>query len=360
MDSPTFSNPSPAQRGATDDKRQVISVDITDDLAGVNKKSVALTVTVRNTTYMVANKDLTFNDIGGGVSASIALDDVEDETSERSPRIDADEDTVVGWQVTASDNAGNRATSDAVADEDGKDETQGDQSYTFNVDGQKAALDKAYTGDWFDTVDERVEGDRFLGADKYMDGASRSTSVRVVFDERLDGATVSADDFTVDGSTPTAADWYGEGETGVDEDDIAQSVFLTVDAMAADATPVVELVGAVSDKAGNTTTSGTKTASDGIAPSATLSVDKALSDKKVGVTVSTDERIRTLSPTLHLWISDALDSGFTALDETDKFIVGLEDKNDPDSQLVLRDMGGQCGGLRRRIGKRSRDIPHPE
>ena len=174
VDPPTFSNPSPAQTGATDDKRQVISVDITDDLAGVNKKSVALTVTVRNTTYMVANKDLTFNDIGGGVSVSIALDDVEDETSERSPRIDADEDTVIRWQVTASDNAGNRATSDAVADEDGKDETQDDQPYTFNVDGQKAALDKAYTGDWFDTVDERVEGDRFLGADKYLEGASRS------------------------------------------------------------------------------------------------------------------------------------------------------------------------------------------
>ena len=115
-----------------------------------------------------------------------------------------------------------------------------------------------------------------------------------------------------------------------------------MDAMAADATPVVELVGAVSDKAGNTATSGTLTASDGIAPSATLSVDKALSDKKVGVTVSTDERIRTLSPTLHLWISDALDSGFTALDETDKFIVGVEDKTDPDSQLVLRDMAGNA------------------
>ena len=82
---------------------------------------------------------------------------------------------------------------------------------------------RVYTGDWFDTVAERVEGDRFLGADKYLPGASNKPSVRVVFDERLDGATVSADDFSVDGAAPTAAQWYGEGETGVDEDDIGKA-----------------------------------------------------------------------------------------------------------------------------------------
>ena len=141
------------------------------------------------------------------------------------------------------------------------------------------------------------------------------------------------------GTEPTAAECYSEGKTGGD-DDIAQSVFLTVPAMDSDAIPVVELVGAVSDKAGNSTSSGTQTASDGIAPSPTLSVNKALSDKKVTVTVSTDERIRTLSPTLNLYVSDALDSGIKALDETDTFTVGYEDENDDTSQLVLRDSDG--------------------
>ena len=339
VDAPTFSSPSPAHRGATDDDDQLISVNITDDLAGVDEKSVKLSVTVRNAVYSVPNSDLDFEDIDGGVRVSIFLDDVEDDNG-RSPRIDPDEETQIKWYVTAADDAGNSTRSDAVADVDGESDTQGKQDYTFKVDGESAGLNRAYTGDWFDTVDERVEGDRRLGVENYLPGTSRDTSVRAVFNESLDCTTVSADDFTVGGTEPTAAECYSEGKTGGDDDDIAQSVFLTVPAMASDATPVVELVGAVSDKAGNSTSSGTQTASDGIAPSPTLSVNKTLSDKKVTVTVSTDERIRTLSPTLNLYVSDALDSGITALDETDTFTVGYEDEDDDTSQLVLRDSDG--------------------
>ena len=337
-DAPTFSNPSPAHRGATDDDDQLISVDITDDLAGVGEKSVKLSVTVRNADYPVPNSDLDFEDIDGGVRVSIALGDVEDANG-RSPRIDPDEETQIRWYVTAADTAGNSTRSDAVVDVDGESDTQGKQDYNFDVDGESAGLNRAYTGDWFDTVDERVEGDRRLGVENYLPGVSRDTSVRAVFNEALDCTTVSPDDFTVGGTEPTAAECYSEGKTGGD-DDIAQSVFLTVPAMDSDATPEVELVGAVSDKAGNSTSSGTQTASDGIAPSPTLSVNKTLSDKKVTVTVSTDERIRTLSPTLNLYVSDALDSGIKALDETDTFTVGYEDEDDATSQLVLRDSDG--------------------
>ena len=341
VDPPSFSSPSPAHRGATDDRRQDIFVDITDDLAGVNEDSVQFIVVVRNASYDVANDDLTFVEIGGGVRASIALDDVEDQDTERSPNIDADEDTEIQWRVTAADNAGNRSTSDAVADVDGEDDTQGDQDYTFNVDGQSAGLNRAYTGDWFDTVDELVKGDRRLGVNVYLPGASRNTSVRAIFNEELDCTTVSADDFTVAGTEPTAAECYSEGKTGDEEgdveDEIAKSVFLTGPVMEADATPVVALVGAVSDKAGNVTTAGTRTAADGIAPSATLSVNTVLSKKNVTATVSTDERIRTLSPELHLWVSDALDPNVSALDEMDTFTVGREDATDHTSQLVLRD-----------------------
>ena len=85
VEGPTFSNPSPATKGRHRRQAQVISVDVTDDLGWCDKESITLTVTVRNTTYMVANKDLTFNDIGGGVSASIALDDVEDEFVRKVP-----------------------------------------------------------------------------------------------------------------------------------------------------------------------------------------------------------------------------------------------------------------------------------
>ena len=220
--------------------------------------------------------------------------------------------------------------SDSDADKDEQ------QDYTFNVDGEDAEIMRVYTGDWFDPVGEKVMGDRRLAVEKYLPGDSDNTSVRVVFNERIDGTTVSADDFSVDGAAPTDAQWSGTGETGDGDDTlIGQSVFLTVPAMAADAKPVVNIVGSVSDVAGNSTNSGTKTADDGIAPTTTLSVDKALSDKKVTVTVESDERIRTLSPDLALYISNGPKS-----DESDTFTVGNEDPEDDTTPFVLRDAAG--------------------
>ena len=295
IDGPVFGNPNPANMGATDDDAQVISIDVTDELAGVDKDSIELMVSVGGATALpVANDDLSFSEIGGGYRASIALDDIEN-----IPNIRSSETTPVEWFAMADDNAGNSSMSDSDADEDER------QDYTFNVDGEDAEIMRVYTGDWFDAVAEKVMGDRRLSADKYLPGVSDNTSVRVVFNERIDGTTVSVDDFSVDGAAPTDAQWSGTGETGAGDDThIGQSVFLTVPAMAADAKPVVNIVGSVSDVAGNSTNSGTKTADDGIAPTTTLSVDKALSDKKVTVTVESDERIRTLSPDLALYISN--------------------------------------------------------
>ena len=327
VEGPAFVNPNPANMGATDDDAQVISIDVTDELAGVDKDSIQLMVSVGGATALpVANDELSFSEIGGGYRASIALDDIEN-----IPNIRSSETTPVEWFAMADDNAGNSAMSDSDADEDER------QDYAFNVDGEDAEITRVYTGDWFDAVAEKVMGDRRLSADKYLPGVSDNTSVRVVFNERIDGTTVSVDDFSVDGAAPTDAQWSGTGETGDGDDThIGQSVFLTVPAMAADAKPVVNIVGSVSDVAGNTTNSGTKTADDGIAPTTTLSVDKALSDKKVTVTVESDERIRTLSPDLALYISN----GPAKNDESDTFTVGREDPDDDTTPLVLRDAAG--------------------
>ena len=327
-DGPAFGNPNPANMGATDDDAQVISIDVTDELAGVDKDSITVMVKVggATTALSVLNEDLSLSEIGGGYRASIALDDIDD-----IPNIRSSETTSVEWYAMADDNAGNSAMSDADSDEEGR------QDYAFNVDGEDAEIMRVYTGDWFDSVAEKVMGDRRLAMEKYLPGVSDNTSLRVVFNERIDGTTVSADDFSVDGAAPTDAQWSGTGETGDGDDTlIGQSVFLTVPAMAADAKPVVNLVGSVSDVAGNSTNSGTKTADDGIAPSPTLSVDKALSDKNVTVTVETDERIRTLSPELALYISN----GPAANDESDTFTVEHEDPNDDTTPLVLRDAAG--------------------
>ena len=325
VDGPAFASPSPAHNGATDDDAQVISVDVTDELAGVDQDSIELRVSVGGGVSLeVSNEDLEFSEVTGGYRAAIALDDIED-----VPNIRASETTAVEWYAMADDNAGNSGRSDSDGDEDG------DQNFTFNVDGEDPAILRAYTGDWFDSAAETVKGDRRIGVEDYLPGASNSGSIRVVFDERVDGATISADDFSVDGAAPTSAEWYGEGDSG-DDSHIGQSVFLTVPAMAADSTPTVRIVGSVSDVAGNTTESGTKIADDGIAPTATLSVDQTLSDQKVTVTVQTDERIRTLSPELSLFISNGPVMG----DESDTFVVENEDPDDEDTPLVLRDADG--------------------
>ena len=328
VDGPVFSNPSPSHKGATDDDAQEISIDVTDELAGVDQDTIELRVSVGGAASLeVPNEDLSFSEITGGYRASVFLDEIDD-----VPNINASETTAVEWSATAKDNAGNSADSDVDADKDG------DQNYVFNVDGENPAIMRAYTGDWFDDTTDKVKGDRRVGVDDYLPGSSDNTSLRVIFNERVNGDSISADDFSVDGAAPTAAGWYGEGDDGDSDDDthIGQSVFLTVPAMAAESTPTVRIVGSVSDVAGNATSSGTKEAADGIAPTATLSVDKTLSDKKVTVTVETDERIRTLSPDLDLYISN----GPKANDESDVFTVENEDPDDSGSPLVLRDAAG--------------------
>ena len=53
------------------------------------------------------------------------------------------------------------------------------------------------------TVEWRATG--LISRDNYLPGKSKNTSIRVVFDDVLDGTSVEADDFTVDGTAPSAA-----------------------------------------------------------------------------------------------------------------------------------------------------------
>ena len=339
-EAPTFGNPSPMVDSATGDEAQVVSIDITDDdLAGVNNKSVSMWFRVGNANTSrkvdddnsyteVSSQNLEFDDIDGGVRVSVALDDIET-PSGRSLRINADLTPTILWYVKALDNAKNRGQSDAVEDDKAKDTTLGIQAYAFTVDGERTEIDQVYTGDWFNPETSRVEGNRRLGVREYLPGASNNTSIRVIFNEALDGSSVSEQDFNVDGNPPLAAAWYAKGDTNPNESPdsspITASVFLTVAAMAPDATPRVSVVGAISDMAGNATTTGSRTATDGIAPSATVAVDKALSDETVIVTVETDERIRNLTPDLALYVRNAMEPGIADLEEEDFFRVTCDD-----------------------------------
>ncbi len=364
---PSFSNPMPAHKSGTGSNSELLSIDVTDSLAGVNKKTITFKVRAGSAVEQtVKTSDLTITDIEGGYRASIALNKVRSGGSGPTLSVSTSRETPINWYAIADDNAGNSGTSDSnseMRDKPGEDasETQNasnpaghadcqrrtigsDDCYTFTVDGVSPSMQRAYTGDWFNAAETRVEGDRRISRDNYLPGKGSKTSVRVVFNEAIDSNSVSADDFTVDGAVPSDAVVHNSGKTGGADGadtvngEIRRSVFLTVAEMSTDATPVVVLTGTVSDLAGNSVSSGTRTASDGLAPGGTLTVDKAVDKKTVTVTVVTDEPVRLQSPDLKLWTSDALDDA-AMLDEMDTFEVAKETSAD-NSPLVIKDSAG--------------------
>ena len=94
---------------------------------------------------------------------------------------------------------------------------------------------------------------------------------------------MDADDFTVDGIIPSDAEHFSGR---------ASSVFLTVGALAPDATPTVAIVGELEDTGGNVIDSGSKTAVDGIAPDLTVTFTGGNYTKSgVEISVVSDEPI---------------------------------------------------------------------
>ena len=351
---PSFSNAMPSHKSGSGSNSELLSIDVTDALAGVDKDSLQLMVRAGSLSLnTVVNSDLTITDIDGGYRASIVLNEVRNAGTGAKLNVSTSQETLINWYAVASDEAGNQGTSDsntAKRDKSGQDGNENqsaanpaeyddcqrrsagsDDCYSFSVDGVSPSMQRAYTGDSYNAIETRVDGDRRVGRDNYLPGGGSDASIRAVFNEAIDASSVSADDFTVDGSAPDSAVVYSSGSTdganGPDDqnDGIRRSVFLTVGSMAPDATPEVVLTGTVTDLAGNPVSSGTKTAIDGLAPGATLSVDKAIDQKTVTVTVTTDEAVRLQSPDLLLWVSDAIDSGYgDELDEMDTFTVEPE------------------------------------
>ena len=323
-DAPTFDNVSPAHDSATDDLEQVISIDITDALAGVDEDSIRFLVSdteaePTDTRSIFGNdrgEDITITKDGDVVTASVALDDLEDATG---LSIDDDGVTMVYWFVQASDEAGNMGTTDADTDDDDDEENQG---FSLRVDNEDPAMTGAFTGEHWDAnadVDDdddkgSIKGDRRLKVGEYLPSGSNAKMIRVEFDEGLDGASVDASDFSVtDGSGAelaiAAARWFDKANDDgrADAPVVRNSVFIELEeSLGAGDTPSVELTGTVTDAAGNSLSDETidsDDVTDGIAPTATVTMDATLSKEKVVVTVRTDENIRTLEPNLELFIS---------------------------------------------------------
>ena len=182
------------------------------------------------------------------------------------------------FYVEATDMAGNLTYSDATPAATGEDAAVGPNDtadwHQFTIDSTPATFSSAQTGKFWDT-----------SLSTPAEGSDLSTSVVLIFNENIDGTTVQAADFLVDGVQPVTAFHTTSAKT---------KVYLELGtAIAADKKPVVKMgaAGAVSDLAGNTTNTGTVTATDKIAPTFTVTLDATLTKKNIVVTVSSDEPI---------------------------------------------------------------------
>ena len=250
---PTFSNLSPANKSFTNVTQVTLAVDVTDSLSGVKATTITFWLCLPSQAcQQVADADssvadgftnnaYTLIDITGGKRASVTITDL------------GAWDGGYEWRVKADDNAGNQGVSNLPRF------TLDTTALALGIDSDSGAA-SAVTGQWWDPT--KVGMARLI-----TDPAkAKNTSIRVVFDGDLDGDSVQSADFEVNDVAPLAAKWFS-GK--------ANSVFLTVPAMAASATPKVEvLAGAVSDVAGNANffVLTVTVSKDGIAPTLTVTL----------------------------------------------------------------------------------------
>jgi hypothetical protein len=247
---PAMSSLSPVDDHATQQTQPVFTGTITDSGAGIDVSTVVVTINSVANTPTVTGSD-------GDLQVTYTV----------TPSALSEGD--IAWQVSATDMAGNIGLSDSDGD------VAGDQTHTVRIDKTPPGFagTAATTGKAWDSVTSATST------------TDNTTGIEVFFDENLDAASVAAADFTVDSITPLTADVYSKKKT---------SVYLTVaTAIAADATPTVAIAtgGAVSDLAGNALNVGSEKATDGIAPTFTVTLDTTLSKAKVVVSVTADETI---------------------------------------------------------------------
>ena len=134
----------------------------------------------------------------------------------------------------------------------------------------------------------------------------------------LDDTTVEGADFTVDGVAALKA--TVGAQTAGDKSAKKQLVLLEMAvAVAPDKSPTVVVAGTIKDKAGNSATSGTITATDRLAPSITVVVDggaRATSNNKVTITATVDEASDVTGTATYL-VADISDGTLTQGPGTD-------------------------------------------
>lgn len=272
---PVITNTSPAHKTNSRFATQTFQADITDTAAGLGADDAAVRPRI---TFVVEEESLPLT-LAPNADATVWTAQVQTIFLTAGKK---------EWQITARDALGNVTMTDSET-ADGAD---GDQLFIVRIDITAAGLagatsvvggTQARTGDVADTSDDPAVND---------ETADNRKSIRVGFNEALDGTSINADgsDFLVlDGGTQlevSSADWYS---------DIEDSVYLTlVNDLDPDSTPVIRVVREIEDLAGNPTVAGEVTALDGLPPAVTVSLlvgtaESTLTNDTLTIRVVADE-----------------------------------------------------------------------
>ncbi len=265
-DEPTFSNLLPEDGFATQTTVPIFTGIIIDSGgSGLDVATILITV--------------------GGVPASpvVTGEDGDDSVTYTFTPPALTENVIHSWSVSADDLAGNTGVSDA--DPDDGEEDQDD--HMLNVDGNNPVILSAETGKYYDSVAKEEKSDKL---DRLV----------LIFDDDIDGDSVTPADFTVEGLPP------------IDTEVVDERVYLTLsEDLAADAEPFVAIAsgGSVSDEAGNSLTAqadANADATDEIAPTYTVTLDTTLTDDEVVITVSSNEKGSVPTVKVHNISGDAI------------------------------------------------------
>ena len=307
---PDFDNLSPVFQFATKNDRPTLSGDVTDVDSLVRQDEddqETIRVIMRITNTAAGRTKL---DLPGSATNPRSVNPADDGTVEAitggfsvTQLVPGDFDSnadeyFIQWWILAEDLAGNRGVSDSDLDTAGDAADTTCAPDTFNVDTSGTALggcepfevrvdnvapsiSSAETGSTWDAD----LGVMATGTDAI------STSIRVVFDEALDGSTVDLADFESTDVTIEDVDWFS---------DAPASVFLTVDAIDSDLEPEITLgddLGGVSDEAGNINDEDTVDADDRIPATLTATVtgstaaSRPATDDEITVVITSDEAL---------------------------------------------------------------------
>jgi len=182
-------------------------------------------------------------------------------------------DHIVDYQVRALDLAGNYGYSDSSSSVGNFESTgrHGAQPHTVKIDQVNPVIGSVKTGLAFDPEATTVNKTNVYD------------SVKVTFDGKLKDTSVSASDFKVTFSG-TGGAVVVPASIVVDGKDVYLDLDTTIPS---DNKPVVKLVSAVQDLAGNTTDIGSAAASDGLAPILTVTQSGGATSNPTGLTKST-------------------------------------------------------------------------